>query len=168
MDELVAAAKNLIDRADGKIRNGRDRRVRMEGAIALLDSAEANFEDGEYADAVDHARAAEQNVSEALKTVSEREAEARRKSQEAARAIVSDLRKTMGDLARADISILGAEQALARAEAAADAGRYADVPRELADTKEMAARLTAGPGSGPEELGAYVARQGDDARTSGL
>ena len=116
MDELVAATKNLIDRADRKIRDGRDKKLPMEGAVALLDAAEANFAHGEYADAVEHARAAEQNVSEALKTVSEREAEARRTAQEAARAIVSDLRKTMGDLARADISILGAEQALARAE----------------------------------------------------
>ena len=168
MDELVAAAKNLIDRADRKIRDGRDKKVPMEGAIALLNTAEANFAHGEYADAVEHARAAEQNVSEALKTVSEREAEARRKSQEAARAIVSDLRKTMGDLARADISILGAEQALARAEAAADAGRYADVPRELADTKEMAARLTAGLEAAAKDLVAYVAREVDDARSSGL
>src|SRR5438309_48962 len=168
MDELVAAAKNLIDRADRKIRDGRDKKVPMEGAIALLNTAEANFAHGEYADAVEHARAAEQNVSEALKTVSEREAEARRKSQEAARAIVSDLRKTMGDLARADISILGAEQALARAEAAADAGRYADVPRELADTKEMAARLTAGLEAAAKDLVAYVAREVDDARSYGL
>src|SRR2546422_11709354 len=74
----------------------------------------------------------------------------------------------MGDLARADISILGAEQALARAEAAADAGRYADVPRELADTKEMAARLTAGLEAAAKDLVADVAREGDDARSSGL
>jgi Domain of unknown function (DUF5915) len=168
MDELVAAAKNLIDRAERKIRDGRDKKLPMEDAVALLDTAEGNFARGEYADAVEHARAADQKVSEALKTLSEREADARRKAQESARVIVSDLRKTMGDLARADISISGAEHALARAEAAADAGRYADVPRELAETKDMAARLTAGLEAAAKDLVAYAEREVNDVRSSGL
>src|SRR5207245_4328913 len=51
MDELVAAAKHLIHRADRKIRDGRDKKVPMEGAIALRNTAQANVAHGNSADA---------------------------------------------------------------------------------------------------------------------
>src|SRR5207249_3266571 len=58
MNELVAASRNLIGRAERKIHEGRDAGLEVEKAVAHLDTAEAAFQRGEYADAVEHARAA--------------------------------------------------------------------------------------------------------------
>src|SRR5205807_1928465 len=124
MDELVGAAKNLIGRAERKIKEGRDKGIQTDEAVALLDTAEAHLERGEYADAVEHARAAEQKIVDALKIFSEQATESRRRAQDAARARIGAIRKTIGDLSRADISILGADEALARADAAFDSGRF--------------------------------------------
>src|SRR2546430_11612666 len=79
MDELVAASRNLIGRAERKIHEGRDAGLEVEKAVALLDTAEGAFERAEYADALEHARAAEKEVAEGLRDLKGREAEARRK-----------------------------------------------------------------------------------------
>ena len=168
MDELVAAARNLIGRAERKIHEGRDAGLEIDKAIALLDAAEGSFERGEYADAVEHARAAEKEVAEGLRELKSREAEARRKAQEAARSELAAIRKTISDLARADISILGAEPALGRAEAAFEEGRYDDISRELAETKEMAARLNDGLEAAAKDLVSYVAKEVAEVRSNGL
>src|SRR3989454_63288 len=81
MDELVAASRNLIGRAERKIHEGRDAGLGVEKAVALLDTAEGAFERGEYADALEHARAAEKEVAEGLRDLKGREAEARRRAQ---------------------------------------------------------------------------------------
>src|SRR5207253_2932275 len=112
MNELVAASRNLIGRAERKIHEGRDAGLEVEKAVAHLDTAEAAFQRGEYADAVEHARAAEKEVAEGLRELKSREAEARRRAQEAARSELAAIRKTISDLARADISIYGADEAL--------------------------------------------------------
>src|SRR5438876_409016 len=67
MNELVAASRNLIGRAERKIHEGRDAGLEVEKAVAHLDTAEAAFQRGEYADAVEHARAAEKEVAEGLR-----------------------------------------------------------------------------------------------------
>src|SRR5437660_12481630 len=113
MDELAAAAKNLIGRAERKIKDGREKGIQTDEAVALLDTAEAHLERGEYADAVEHARAAEQKIVDALKIFSEQATESRRRAQDAARGRVGAMRKAIGDLSRADITLLGEEDALA-------------------------------------------------------
>ncbi|HKW43957.1 MAG TPA: hypothetical protein VJP06_07190, partial [Thermoplasmata archaeon] len=168
MDELVAAAKNLIGRAERRIHEGRESGLDMTDAVGLLDRAEAHFERGEYADAVEHGRAAEQKVIDGLKALSESKAAARRKAEEVARAQIAAIRKTISDLSRADIAILGAEQALARAETAFDAGKFEEVERALDDTKEMAAGLTVGLGAAAKDLVAQVEREIQEARGAGL
>src|SRR5438094_662023 len=130
------SVKKLIEdlrKADIDITGGRGRGIQTDEALALLDTAEAHLERGEYADAVEHARAAEQKIVDALKIFSEQATESRRKAQDAARARIGAIRKTIGDLSRADISILGADEALARAAAASDSvrlGQVAPGPRE--------------------------------------
>lgn len=168
VDELVAAAKNLIGRAEHRIHEGRDAGLNMGEAVALLDRAESHFERGEYADAVEHGRAAEQKVIDGLKSSSESKAEARRKAQEVARAEIASIRKTMADLSRADIAILGAEQALGRAEAAFETDRFEDVKKSLEDTKEMAAGLTVGLEAAAKDLVSIVEREVDEVRDSGM
>src|SRR5438876_3134902 len=165
MDELVAASRNLIGRAERKIHEGRDAGLEVEKAVALLDTAEGAFERGEYADALEHARAAEKEVAEGLRDLKGREAEARRRAQEAARAELATIRKTISDLARADISIVGAESALDRAEAALEEGRFEDISRELTETKEMAARLNDGLEAAAKDLVSYVEREVADVRS---
>src|SRR5437773_12377748 len=64
MGELVAASRNLIGRAERKIHEGRDAGLDVDKAVAHLDTAEAAFERGEYADAVEHARSAEKEVAD--------------------------------------------------------------------------------------------------------
>src|SRR3989454_6193211 len=114
------------------------------------------------------ARAAEKEVAEGLRDLKGREAEARRRAQEAARAELATIRKTISDLARADISIVGAESALDRAEAAFEEGRFEDISRELTETKEMAARLNDGLEAAAKDLVSYVEREVADVRSTGL
>src|SRR3989442_12186025 len=111
MDELVAASRNLINRAERKIHDGHEAGMSLEEAVSLLDKAEGHFERGEYADAVEHARAAEQKVADGLHAQSDATAEGVRKAQEAARAEPAPPRKTIRDLARAHIAIRGAGRA---------------------------------------------------------
>ncbi|HYY47738.1 MAG TPA: DUF5915 domain-containing protein [Thermoplasmata archaeon] len=166
MGELVAAAKNLIVRAERRIAEGREAGIPVDDAVGMLDTAEAHYDRGEYADAVEHARAAEQKVVEALRTRSDREQEERRTAQDLARTQISEIKKTINDLSRADITILGAEKALARADAAFDAGRFADVPRELADTIDMAKGLTAGLEAAARDLVRAAEREVEAVRAS--
>src|SRR5256884_2594059 len=167
LEELVAAAKNLITRADRRIKDAREKGLRIDEAVSLLDTAEAHFERAEYADAVEHARAAEQKVSEALKVFSEQAKESRRKAQETARARIAAIRKTITDLSRADISILGAEQALAQADAAFEAGRVEEVPAAIAETEGMALGLTAGLELAATDLVKSVERVMEETRSAG-
>src|SRR5213083_3502118 len=168
MNELVAASRNLIGRAERKIHEGRDAGLDVDKAVAHLNTAEGAFERGEYADAVEHARSAEKEVADGLREMQSRQAEARRKSQEAARAEMASIRKTIADLARADISILGADSALSRAEAAFEEGRFEDFSRELTETKEMAARLNDGLEAAAKDLVSYVEREVAEVRSTGL
>ncbi len=167
LEELVAAAKNLITRAERRIKDAREKGLRIDEAVTLLDTAEAHFERAEYADAVEHARAAEQKVSEALKVFSEQAKESRRKAQETARARIAAIRKTITDLSRADISILGAEQALAQADAAFEAGRFEEVPAAIAETEEMALALTQGLELAATDLVKSVERVMEETRSAG-
>ena len=168
MDELVAASRNLINRAERKIHDGHEAGMSLEEAVSLLDKAEGHFERGEYADAVEHARAAEQKVADGLHAQSDAKVEGVRKAQEAARAELVAIRKTILDLARADISILGAEQALTRAETAFEAGHYHDVGPALAETRDMAAGLTVGLEAAAKDLVQFAQSEIDEMRASGL
>ena len=168
MDELIAAARNLITRAERRIHEGQEAGIDVRDSLELLDRAENHFQQGEYAEAVEHARASEKRTVDALKALAESQEAERRKAMEAARAEVATVRKTISDLSRADISILGAEQALARADAAFESGRFDDVSRELEDTREMAQGLTLGLEAAAKDLVSYVEREVEEIRSSGM
>src|SRR5439155_1088278 len=155
MNELVAASRNLIGRAERKIHEGRDAGLEVEKAVAHLDTAEAAFQRGEYADAVEHARAAEKEVAEGLRELKSREAEARRRAQEAARSELAAIRKTISDLARADISIYGADAAPGRAKVGAHAKFGADVRTAAEILARAEAMIDAGE---LHEVGGYAKR----------
>src|SRR5207247_6461823 len=150
-----------------RIKDAREKGLRIDEAVSLLDTAEAQFERAEHADAGEHARAAEQKVSEALRVFSEQAKESRRKAQETARARIAAIRKTITDLSRADISILGAEQALAQADAAFEAGRFEEVPAAIAETEEMALALTQGLELAATDLVKSVERVMEETRSAG-
>ncbi|MGI0149709.1 MAG: hypothetical protein ACREDF_09295, partial [Thermoplasmata archaeon] len=168
MEELVAVAKNLIGRAERRITEGRTAGIPLDDAIGLLDTAESHFAAGEYADAVEHARAAEQKIVDAVKSLSERAAEARRRAQDVARTEITAIKKTIADLARADISIIGGDTALHRADAAFEAGRFEEVPQELAETEEMAQVLTIGLEAAANDLVQSVEKEVEVVRSEGL
>lgn len=168
MDELVAAARALIGRAERRIQDGRARGITVDDALELLNKAEAHFERAEYAEAVEYARAAEKKVQEAIKALDDAKAAEHRRIQEVSRAEMAALKKTIADLARADIAIMNADGALARADAAFEEGRYADVARELAETKEMAAGLSLGLAAAAKDLVTVVERRVQEVRTAGV
>ncbi len=87
MDELVAAARSLIDRADRKVKEGEDKGVHADEAAGELARAQTHFEQQEYADAVEFARAAETKVTEAIKLIEDAKALEAQRAKEAARAI---------------------------------------------------------------------------------
>ena len=168
MDELIAAARNLNTRAERRIHDGQAAGIDVHDAVEMLDRAEGHFQQGEYAEAVEHAHASEKKVVEALRALEASKESERRRAMEGARAEVANLRKTIADLARADISILGADQALARADAGFEAGRYDDVARELEETKEMAHGLTLGLEAAAKDLVSTVEREVEGVRSSGM
>ncbi len=168
MDELVAAARALLGRAERRIQEGRDRGITVDDALELLNKAEGHFEHAEYADAVEYARAAEKKVQEAIKVVDDARAADRRAAQEAARTEIAALKKTISDLARADIAIMNADGALGRAEAAFEAGRYGEVSSELAETKEMAVGLSLGLAAAAKDLVTVAEKRVEDVRTAGV
>src|SRR5207247_186405 len=94
------------------IKEGREKGIQTDEAVALLDTAETHLERGEYADAVEHARAAEQKIVDALKIFSEQATESRRRAQDAARVRIGAIRKTIGDLSRADSVLQNAREAI--------------------------------------------------------
>src|SRR5207244_49251 len=113
----------------------------------------------------------ERNLDDVDAILTDRDATAKEVMAErvaAARAELASIRKTIADLARADISILGADSALGRAEAAFEEGRFEDLSRELTETKEMAARLSDGLEAAAKDLVSYVEREVAEVRSTGL
>src|SRR5439155_1007416 len=72
------------------------------------------------------------------------------------------------DLSRADISILGGEEALARADDAFHSGRFDEVAPALGETEEMAAALSTGLESAANDLVTSVERVMEKNRSSGM
>jgi len=168
MGELVAASRSLIGRAERRIQDGRERGITVDEAVELLTKAEGHFEHAEYADAVEYARAAEKKVQDAIRIVDEARAAERRRAQDTARADIAAVKKTIGDLARADIAIMNADGALSRAESAFEAGRYENVSLELAETKEMAMGLSFGLAAAARDLVTVAEKRVEEVRTAGV
>ena len=168
MDELVGAARSLIQRAEQRVREGREKGIDVEDATGELTRAQEHFDRQEYADAVELARDADRKIVEALKLIEDAKALESRRAQESARAELQSLRKIIGDLSRADISIVNADAAVARAEQAFEEGRYTDVAPALAETKEMANGLTIGLEAAARDLVTTAEQDVEATRASGV
>jgi hypothetical protein len=168
MEELMGAARALVQRAEQKVRAGQEKGVAAAEAADELARAQSHLEHGEYADAVEFAHAAETKIAEALKVIEEREALKRREAADAARKELQGLRKIIADLSRADISILNADVAMARAEKAFEEGRYEDVHGELSETQDMAGNLTIGLEAAAKDLVGTAEQEVDETRSAGL
>ncbi|HYM40589.1 MAG TPA: DUF5915 domain-containing protein, partial [Thermoplasmata archaeon] len=168
MDELVAAARALIQRAERKIQEGMENGVDVTDAADQLARAQSHFDHEEYADAVEFARAAETRMTEALKLIEDAKALELRKAQDAARKELQALRKVLADLARADISIVNADAAMARAEQSLEEGRFPEVHAELAETQEMAQGLAIGLEAAARDLVGTAERDLEETKTAGL
>ena len=168
MDELVGAARSLIDRAGRTIQEGQEKGVPTEEATGELERARTHFEHQEYADAVEFSRSAETKVSEAIKLIEDAKVLETRRAQEAARGELQSMRKVIADLARADITIVNADGAVARAERAFEEGRYGDVADELTETREMAHGLALGLGAAARDLVGTAEREVEDTRGAGI
>ncbi len=168
MDELVSAARNLIDRATARVEAARGKGVDVGTAVALLGKAEEQFGRREFAESIENARGAEKTIQEALAALLATKEQETRRAGDTARAEMAAIRKTIGDLARADISIVGADAAIAKAEAAYEAGRYADVTQELADVVDMASTLSLGLQHAAQDLVRTAEARVTEIRSSGI
>ena len=168
MDELVGAARALIQRAELKIQEGRGKGVDVTGAAAELARAQSYLDHEEYAEAVEYARAAETKIAQALRALEEANAVKLREAADAARKELQILRRGIADLSRADIAIVNAELAMSLAEKAFDEGRYADVHLELAEILDMAQSLTVGLGAAARDLVGTAEQEVEESRSAGL
>ncbi len=168
MEELVGAARALIQRAGSRVQEGKEKGVDVADAKDQLARAQSHFDHGEYADAVEFARAAETKITEALKLIEDAKALEIRRAQDAARTEMQSLRKVIADLSRADISIVNADVAMARAEKAFEEGRFDDVRTELAETQETAHGLTVGLEAAARDLVGTVEHEVEETRVAGL
>jgi len=168
MEELVAAARELLNRVERRLHDARAEGLDVEVAGDLLNRAHAHFAQADYDDAIESAKAAEKAIVEILRKHETAQEEQGRRARDAAKDEIGQLKKILADLGRADIAITNADLALSRAEAAFEEGRFDDVARELADTKEIAESLTIGLEAAAKDLIKEAEREVVTTRSSGL
>lgn len=168
IEELVAAARTLINRAGANINEARADGLDVRDALDALNKAEAYFDRGDYDDAVEYARAAEKKVQEILRAKAERDAEKARAAMERARAGIAAMKKVLADLSRADISIVNADDAMERAEMAFAEGRYPEAELELEGIHETAQSLTMGLEVAAKDLVGVAEKRIAEAKVGGI
>ncbi len=168
IEELVAAARTLINRAGANINEARADSLDVHEALDALNKAEAYFDRGDYDDAVEYARAAEKKVQEILRAKEERDAEKARAAMERARAGIAAMKKVLADLSRADISIVNADDAIERAEMAFAEGRYPEAESELEEVHETAQSLTTGLEVAAKDLVGMAEKRIAEAKVGGI
>jgi len=166
--ELTTAATNLIDRARARIAQAKSLGLDTDDASGALVNAVAYFERGDYDDAVEFARVAEQKADALVRAHEETLAAMERARRDAGRAAIDQIKKLTDDLSRADIEILGAKGAVKRAEAALDEKRYEDVSGELATVSADAASVSEGLRVAALDLVTMVANTIQAAKAEGL
>src|SRR5438034_730906 len=155
---LNGQARDALQRTRTAIANAQSEGIDIGEFSSKLSKAEADFQAGRPGSVLDAVGLVNYTLPEVRRN---------RQPQETARARIAAIRKTITDLSRADISILGAEQALSQADAAFESGRFEEVPAVLAETEEMALALTQGLESAATDLVKSVARVMEETRSSG-
>jgi len=166
--ELTRAAENLINRARVRIGAAKALELDTDEASGVLVNAQAYFERGDYDDAVEFARVAEQKADALIRAHDEALVAQERARRDAARAGIDRIKKLIDDLSRADIELLGAKDAVARSESALDAKRYEDVAGELAAVSADAESVSEGLRVAAMDLVKMAARSIAAAKAEGL
>ncbi|HTD81608.1 MAG TPA: hypothetical protein VK723_05620, partial [Thermoplasmata archaeon] len=167
-NELTSAAENLINRARSRIEQARLLELDTDEASGVLVNAHAYFERGDYDDAVEFARVAEQKADRLIRAHDEAIVAQERARRDAGRAGIDRIKKLIDDLSRADIEILGAKDAVARSERALDEKRYEDVDGELAAVSADAESVSEGLRIAAADLVAMAAKSIEAAKADGL
>ena len=167
-EELVAAARTLLNRAGAKINQARADGIDVREALESFNKAEAYFDRGDYDDSVEYARSAERKIQEVVAAVEKELAAKTRETMEKSRTKMAGMKKMLADLSRADISIVNADDAIERAEIAFAEGRFDDVDDELRELDETAQSLTAGMEVAATDLVRVAEQKIQEARASGV
>src|SRR5207249_1716153 len=122
---------------------------------------------GDYDDAVEFARVAEQRADALIREHDEALAAEERARRDTARAGIDKIKKLIDDLSRADIEILGAKDAVSKAEAALDGKKYDRVAAELAGVSADAQSVSEGLRIAAMELVTMAARTIETAKAEG-
>ena len=165
--ELTSAAKEILDRARTRIKKAKDLGLDVGEPEGILVNAEAYFGRGEYDDAVEFARVAEQKADALIRSHDEAIAAEERSRRDAARGSIDRIKRLVDDLSRADIEILGAKEVVARAEAALDARQYEEVEKEIAGVSSDAESVAEGLKVAAEDLVAMADRTIEQAKAEG-
>lgn len=150
--QLVVAAKEIISRAEERMKAAESRKLDMAEAHGVLDTAKEALSGGNIDKAIEYGSMGEKKADEAIKLFDERQESLRVREEEVARNSIALFKKMMSDLSRADIDVMGSAEALEKAEKAFSEARFADVPKELEDIESLAQTLQEGLKSAAEDL----------------
>ena len=166
--ELIAASRFLVNKAKEAVDLAERGGVDVTDARRLLENAESFLGKGKLDDAVESANTAKQRVDALLRLRNEEEARKEKLRVETARQKIDRLRMVVDDLRRADITIDGAEEAIAKAEEALGVKKFEDVHVILADTETLAESLEEGLKTAAEMLLAKSRENVEAAKKAGL
>src|SRR5207249_9027673 len=103
-----------------RIQAAKDLELDTDEANGILVNAQAYFERGDYDDAVEFARVAEQKAEALIRAHEETLVAHERTRRDLGRASIDSIKKLIDDLSRADIELLGSKEAVSKAEKALD------------------------------------------------
>ena len=142
--QLMVAAKSIMERASERLKMAAEHGIAVGEAPDLLETARESLRSGNIDKAIEYGSIAEKKSDEAIKAWEIQQEALKTREQDLARAEVASFKKLMADLSRADIDIMGATEALGKAEKAYAEGRFADVAKELAESESLAQTLQEG------------------------
>jgi hypothetical protein len=142
--QLLVAAKAIIERGSERLKKAVEHDIPTGEAADILDTAKESLRAGNIDKAIEYGSIAENKADEAIKIWEARQEALRTKEQDLAKAEIANFKKLIADLSRADIDIMGAGEAIQKAEKAFADGHYAEVAKELADSESLAETLQEG------------------------
>jgi len=151
-ERLRASAEAALGSAAASIQGALGIGSDIEDAQIEYETGQELLEKGDYEGAGRHARSAEARAGAAReRREADLEVERRRRG-EAAKALISRMKKINEDLGRADIQMEGCPATIQAAEGAFESGRYEEVEAHLAPFVELSGTLTEGLRAAAESL----------------
>lgn len=151
-DEFSAAAHYLLGRAKDMVAKAQHLKLNSAQAENYVLNAEENLRRGDVDDAIELACLAEHSARSQVSRHEESLKVSAVQEKERAQAELLRTRKTLEDLRKADIEIVGASHIMHKAEEALDQGRYPEVYSNLREVEALAESLVEGLKSAAEDL----------------